>query len=69
LSDLERAVVDARQHFGRVAGHDHIDNGGATALFICGSYGWCELIRIGDPDALAAKILGNFGVIQFHQIA
>ena len=56
---LQRAAVDAGEHFGGVAGDDDVDEGRAGSLGHAACQGSGEVVGVLDPDAVAAERLGD----------
>jgi hypothetical protein len=67
LLDLCSPVIDARQHFGGIAGNHDIDDGWPLQRHRA-LQGFSELARFLDADPVAAENLGSFRIIGLCQV-
>src|SRR6516162_6108042 len=68
LPDLNRAIVDCRQHAGRVAGDDDVEDGRARAFGEAFAQGRAEALRFLDSDSRAAHRAGDRRVIHLDKV-
>src|SRR5690606_16518113 len=68
LADFQCPVIDTRQHFRWITGHDDIDDRRPRPLLHTAANGRSEFVGAFHTNTLAAVILGYLGIVHFAEI-